>query len=795
MCRYYDIYRDLVSSCNRKENRKTGCSPFSGQYSLPLNKYNDKLVSVTYYSQFSLQIARAWQVPPSTLHRRVTGIVKGHTHQMGRKPIFSAAAEQELADICIEMAKRGFPLTEKDVRSLAYEYAARNVISGFSQKKGTAGYYWLKGFLRRHPELSVKKPEGLSSYRASGMNIPVISKWFADYRQLLEDCEITDLGSHIWNLDESGFQDFFVPNRAIGEVGKPLYQVTGAEKGETVTVLPVFNAVGDFGPLMVIFKAARVKAEWVVGSPPHTLVRCSKDGYINKELFLEFGRHFISFLTQDTRKHVLLMDGHGSHVYNIAFHNMMKENNVEVQCLPAHTTHWMQPADKSLFKSMKTMWVEAGRQYTRETGGQKVGKAAFFTLFTPIWNKCRTVQICQNAFRATGIFPVNQNMIPAVAYNPSLTTDRTEPTTTTESAAAALPLQPAVATPQPPAPTPLHQQAGDAPMLQLAEATLPLHPATATPQPASARPPLQPLVSTPQSAATACLLHPAEATLPQQPTVATPQPASARPPLQPAVNLKPAAARYLFRPAATTLPQQLTVAIPQPAATMHMLNSTVVTQQPLTATPMLQPAVATLPLHPAMSSQQPTVATPQPASARPPLQPAVVNMLLRPARTIHPQQSTVGTKQPAATATSLYQAAASPSLQPIEVALHSAVSFSDLVALPTRQRSNRTRAKPPSSTLTSEEHFQYLSKKKTKNIPKTQKTQKTHKKAEKKATVVSSATVEGEDVCSYCQGAYGSSKVGDDWIRCNICSKWFHESCGEQSGILDDELFVCGNCI
>ena len=97
-----------------------------------------------------------------------------------------------------------------------------------------------------------------------------MNNWFNNYEKLLRDLNIKELPSHVWNLDESGFQDYFVPHRAVGESGAPLYNVTGGEKGEHVTVLPVFNAIGEFGPLMVIFKGTKTKTDWAVGSPPNS---------------------------------------------------------------------------------------------------------------------------------------------------------------------------------------------------------------------------------------------------------------------------------------------------------------------------------------------------------------------------------------------------------------------------------------------------------------------------------------------------------------------------------------------
>ena len=42
------------------------------------------------------------------------------------------------------------------------------------------------------------------------MNKEKIQHWFSQYHKLLTECNIMDVPSHIWNLDESGLQDCFV---------------------------------------------------------------------------------------------------------------------------------------------------------------------------------------------------------------------------------------------------------------------------------------------------------------------------------------------------------------------------------------------------------------------------------------------------------------------------------------------------------------------------------------------------------------------------------------------------------
>ena len=73
----------------------------------------------------------------------------------------------------------------------------------------------------------------LSAASAQAVNQENIVKWLESYKQLLINCNIMDLPSHIWNADECGVQDVFVSTRAVGETGQDLYQtqVTSGEEG------------------------------------------------------------------------------------------------------------------------------------------------------------------------------------------------------------------------------------------------------------------------------------------------------------------------------------------------------------------------------------------------------------------------------------------------------------------------------------------------------------------------------------------------------------------------------------
>ncbi|KAJ8392168.1 hypothetical protein AAFF_G00079740 [Aldrovandia affinis] len=259
------------------------------------------------------------------------------------------------------MAQRGFPLTKRHVQQLAFEYAAQNKINGFSQKAGRAGYYWFQNFLKRNPDLGMCMPEVLSAARAAGLNKEVVSQWFEQYEHLLVQLGLVGMPSHLWNCDESGLQDQFGSRKVVGQVGQPCMEVCSGEKGEMTTCLAAFNAEGTYMHTMVIFKGKRLRAEWLCRCPGNITVRMSENGWINADLFLAWGQMFVQSLPKEgPRPHILLLDGHSSHVYNLRFLNLMKSRNAHILCYPSHTTHALQPADKALFRSLKHHWDQEG---------------------------------------------------------------------------------------------------------------------------------------------------------------------------------------------------------------------------------------------------------------------------------------------------------------------------------------------------------------------------------------------------------------------------------------------------
>jgi len=210
-----------------------------------------------------------------------------------------------------------------------------------------------------------------------------------------------------WNCDESGLQCQFDQGMVAGEVGKQCYRVTPVEKRDTTSILAAFNAAGEFAPPFVIFKGKRVRSEWCVGSPPNTTVKCSDNGSITADLLVGWAETFLSQIPDDGQPRILILDGHVTHTYNLTFLEMMKARHFEVICFPAHTTHLLQAADKSFFRSLKSHWNESGKNFLRKSGGAHVSKSNFFYVFTPAWTAAAKTETAVAGFRVTWTGPIS----------------------------------------------------------------------------------------------------------------------------------------------------------------------------------------------------------------------------------------------------------------------------------------------------------------------------------------------------------------------------------------------------
>ena len=297
------------------------------------------------------EAARLHRVPHETLRRRIMGVV-----EEGCKPgpctVLTKDEEQRLARYVVDMADMGFGLSRDDIRSTAYKIA-ETCGRAHPFHNEMAGRAWLDGFFRRHPNLTVRKPQSLSYNRAVSANIDTINDYFAKIGALYARLNILTKPMQIYNMDECGISIVHTPGKVVTELGrKTVWTITSAEKGKTHTLLCCVSASGHALPPFMIFPRKRMSDKLKAGCVPGTYFACSISGWVTKELYLEWYKFFIDNIPP-TRPVLLIEDGHASHVA-IEVIELARSNGIHLLCLPSHTTHLLQPLDVGVFKSLKS---------------------------------------------------------------------------------------------------------------------------------------------------------------------------------------------------------------------------------------------------------------------------------------------------------------------------------------------------------------------------------------------------------------------------------------------------------
>jgi hypothetical protein len=166
------------------------------------------------------------------------------------------------------------------------------------------------------------------------------------------------LDEDVYNFDEIGFM--------MGKIMTQLV-VTGSERRgrpkaiqpgdrKWVTVIQGINAAGWTIPPFLILPGKYHTSDWYIveDTPQDWAIGTSDNGWTNNRLGVDWLKHFIEHTKNRAigARRLLIFDGHESH-HSIEFEDLCKENNIFTLCMPAHTSHLLQPLDVGCFSPLK----------------------------------------------------------------------------------------------------------------------------------------------------------------------------------------------------------------------------------------------------------------------------------------------------------------------------------------------------------------------------------------------------------------------------------------------------------
>lgn len=172
------------------------------------------------------------------------------------------------------------------------------------------------------------------------------------------------------------------------------------------------RSAGRFPPF-VIFAGQYHLSAWYEGDdiPSDWAIALSDNGWTTDDLGFEWLMHFDKYTSTRTKgtRRLLILDGHGSHT-TAQFELYCQENNIVTLCMPAHSSHLLQPLDVGCFAPLKKAYGKQIEGLMRN-GINHITKVEFLPAFRAAFDASITPDNIRGGFRGAGLIPYDPEAV------------------------------------------------------------------------------------------------------------------------------------------------------------------------------------------------------------------------------------------------------------------------------------------------------------------------------------------------------------------------------------------------
>ena len=274
------------------------------------------------------------------------------------------------------------------------------------------GVNWIKKFISRNPLIKSIYVPALDNQRALAEDPVIFSHWFDLFLRLKSEYEIQD--HDVYNMDEKGF--------AMGVQGSKHVMINKTEKKKPETSQPgnrewvsLIECISmDGRPLSpwIIFKAKQHQKAWNEALEAGEIA-ISDRGWTDNEIGLAWLERCFDPETRDVKKgeyRMLLVDGHASHLTTQAIRFCINQKII-LLCLPAHTTHKLQPLDVGIFLPLSILYTNRVEHAGRYAATHFIDKVDFIKIYQDVRKEAISTVNIQKAWAKSGLSPFKPDII------------------------------------------------------------------------------------------------------------------------------------------------------------------------------------------------------------------------------------------------------------------------------------------------------------------------------------------------------------------------------------------------
>ncbi|KAL8402246.1 hypothetical protein RB596_008852 [Gaeumannomyces avenae] len=348
------------------------------------------------------EAARRWNIPRSTLQRRLQG---GRTMRKAKEPFQRLSVEQKsfVADwICTEETAGRAP-----TRGMVREFAEMMLSPG-----PKLGKRWIDGFFERNPTITTKVGRGLEASRAKEATKDEINTFYGRLRNVVAARNIKT--ANLCNMDETGVQEG--ESRAGKVVGSALTKATEVKQSDCTTWATIIEAITAAGARLtpvVIFTGSSLQGQWFPAQIKPWKYDHTPTGWSNASIAL---RWLLEVYLPETKPsdgswRLLIIDEHTTHV-TVPFMYHAFKNNVQIEYLPPHSSHFTQPLDVGVFSPLKSYYRCQTRPFASYDTSASEQKKRFLQAYAAASAKAICPRNIRAGFRKAGIWPIKTPSAP-----------------------------------------------------------------------------------------------------------------------------------------------------------------------------------------------------------------------------------------------------------------------------------------------------------------------------------------------------------------------------------------------
>ena len=350
------------------------------------------------------EAAKAYSVNRNTLSNRRAGVSSRRDCTLTMRKL-TDLEESVIVQYILDLDSRGFSPRVSAIADMANKLLA-------ARAGGTVGVNWPTTFIKRQPELKTRFNRKYDYKRALCEDPAIIQPWFDLVRNTIAKHGILD--DDIYNFDETGFMMGMISTAMVVTASERRNRPNTVQPGnrEWATVIQGINSQGWAIPPFIIFKGQCLLSTWFEEDiPPNWVLAVSENGWTTNELGLNWLKHFNKHTKQRTKgvKRLLVLDGHESH-NSVEFNQYCEENSIVTLCMPAHSSHLLQPLDVGCFAPLK-------QAYGRQVEGlirlhiNHVTKLEFLPAFKQAYQEAIANENIISSFRGAGLVPFNPEAV------------------------------------------------------------------------------------------------------------------------------------------------------------------------------------------------------------------------------------------------------------------------------------------------------------------------------------------------------------------------------------------------